>query len=262
MTKGNLRSYLIASLIVVGLLLIVFSIVIPQGTFQFITSKRLGFIADLSGSVSLQGLDQIESSQIKKESSILKFDLIKVGSKSEAVIFLEPTGGEFRISENSEISFELLNENEVLVNIRKGEILIDKFGDNPSFWVQKDGRQLIAKDYALSDEKNSDFLREKGIVLNEANQLSQAKIEEILNSRRGDFFRCYGQLIQRQEQAHGRIVISFEILSSGRVSKAEVSKTDLNDSAFTACLSEVVLRTPFPRFNGQPINTVFPLKFE
>ena len=262
MTKRNIRSYLTAGLIVVGLLLIVVSIILPTTTFRAITSQRIGIAMDTYGSVTLQGVDQIEPTQLKREANILKFDVVKTGPKSESIIKLEPSNGEVVVLENSELSFEFLDKKEVLITIRNGNILINKFGEGPKFWVSKDGRQLTARDFALSDDRNSELLRQSGVVLDESNQLSQAKIEEILGSRRNDFFRCYGQLIQRKEQAHGRVVISFEILSSGRVSKAEVSKSDIEDQGFNDCLSEVVLRTNFPRFNGQPISMIFPLKFE
>jgi hypothetical protein len=42
----------------------------------------------------------------------------------------------------------------------------------------------------------------------------------------------------------------------------EIAKSDIADPHFKNCLSEVVARTRFRSFNGEPIATVFPLKFE
>ena len=93
-------------------------------------------------------------------------------------------------------------------------------------------------------------------------QISQIEIENILNTKKNDFFKCFGQLIQKKPLASGQVLISFTIEKGGNTSKVEVSKSEINDVSFNSCLIEVVSRTHFRAFSGGPIATVFPLKFE
>ena len=258
-----MKSWFVPGIIILGLLFIIASLVIPNQGFDFFEKKPIATVVNITGTGLTQGLDQIDSLQLKKDSKIKNLDLIKTESASEVLIVLASTGGEFRLLENTEALIEETNSSAVLVTVRQGDLLVDEFGKKPSFWVRKEGRQLSAMDYALSYEKNADLFRKqnKNFVANET-VLTQAKIEEILNSKKSDFFRCYGQLIQKTEQAHGQIILSFEISSIGKVIKVDVTKSDMTDEVFKSCLSEVIARTQFPRFSGKNMTTVFPLKFQ
>ncbi len=258
-----MKSWWVPGIIVLGLLLIVASLVAPNKSFDIFNKKPVAIVAEVSGSAITQGLDQIDSSQIKKETKIKNLDLIKTEVASEVLVVLSATSGEFRLLENTEALIEETDTGAVLVTVRQGDILVDEFGKKPSFWIRKEGRQLSAMDYALSYEKNAEQFRKQGKTFStDETVLAQSKIEEILNSKKSDFFRCYGQLIQKTEQAHGQVILSFEISSIGKIVKVDVTKSDINDEVFKSCVSEVIARTQFPRFSGKNITTVFPLKFE
>lgn len=243
--------------------MILVSLLLPMRSFNFMNKKAFAVVVEINGAATVQGLDQVDSISLKKEMKLRHLDLIKTEAATEVLIVLPETGGEFRIMENSEALLEEMDSGATLVTLRQGDVLVDKFGQKPSFWVRKEGRQLSAMDYALTYEKNADLLRANGQMVQGSNDfLSQGKIEEILNGKKSDFFRCYGQLIQKTEQAHGQVLLSFEILPLGKVSKVEITKSDIEDSSFKACITEVVARTMFPRFSGEAITTVFPLKFE
>ena len=255
-----MKSWFVPGIIILGLLLIVASLVAPDQSIDLLQKKFVATVIDINGSALTQGLDQIDSIQLKKDSKIKNLDLIKTDAGSDALIVLAGTGGEFRLEENSEALIEETESGTVLVTVRQGELMVYEFGKKPSFDIRKEGRQLSAMNYALSNEKNADHIRKSGksFTIDET-VLTQSKIEEILNSKKSDFFRCYGQLIQKTEQAHGQVILSFEISSIGKVIQVDITKSDINDSVFKSCVSEVVARTQFPRFSG---TTVFPLKFE
>ncbi len=258
-----MKSWFVPGIIILGILLIIASLVIPNKSFEFFEKKYVAITIDVTGTAFTQGLDQIDSAQLKTDSKIKNLDLIKTDSGSEVLIVLSATGGEFRLMENSEALIEETESGTVLVTVRQGELLVDEFGKKPSFWIRQEGRQLSAMDYALSNEKNADlFKKQNKNISTDAVVLTQAKIEEILNSKKSDFSRCYGQLIQKTEQAHGQIILSFEITSIGKVTKVDVTKSDLTDQIFKSCVSEVIARTQFPHFSGKNMTTVFPLKFE
>jgi len=262
-----MKNRVVIGLIAIGLFLIIASVLIPNRGFDFLHSNTVAEIIEISSEnssgVLTHGLDQYDEIPAKLGMKLRHLDLIKTVALSETVIKLNRSEGEFRLQENSEALIEQLEDNTILITVRMGDITIENFGKTPSFWVRKDGRQLIAMDYALSNEKNTEILRQKGQKIStDNNVLQQSKIEEILNSKKSDFFRCYGQLIQKTEQAHGKVLISFEINNFGKVTKVEINRSDINDSSFKSCLSEVVSRTQFPKFSGPAITTVFPLKFD
>ncbi|MNL44025.1 hypothetical protein D3C87_1665680 [compost metagenome] len=92
--------------------------------------------------------------------------------------------------------------------------------------------------------------------------LSSEAIQETLKLHRGNFFRCYTQLLQKTPGVVGTASISFTIERTGKVSNAELTSSSLQDPDFKRCLIEATRRVEFKSFLGDPINTVFPLKFE
>ena len=262
-----MKNRVVVGLITAGFILILASVFFPNRGFDFFSSNSIAKITEITSEstngVLTHGLDQYDEIPAKQGLNLRHLDIIKTSALSEAVILFAKNDGEIRLQENSEVLIEQLEDKSILVTVRMGDILIESFGKGSAFWIRKDGRQMTAMDYALSNEKNSEILRQKGQKITvDNNVLQQAKIEEILNSKKSDFFRCYGQLIQKTEQAHGQVLISFEISTFGKVTKVEINRSDIDDQSFKSCLSEVVSRTQFPKFSGQPITTVFPLKFD
>lgn len=262
-----MKNRVVIGLIIIGFVLIMVSVFVPTRNFDLLASKEIAKITEINSDtptgVITRGLDQYDDIPAKKGLKIRHLDLIKTAPLSEVLITFTQTGGELRVLENSEILVEQTDDKTTLVTVRSGDVFIERFGKEPSFWVRKEGRQLTAMDYALSNEKNVESLRQKGLKTSSPEDiLPQSKIEEILSSKKSDFFRCYGQLIQKTEQAHGQVLISFEITPTGKVTKVEINRSDIQDKSFKACLSEVVARTVFPKFSGAAITTVFPLKFD
>lgn len=262
-----MKNRVVVGLITAGLFLILASIFVPSRGLDFFNSNSIAKITEITtespNGVLTHGLDQYDEVPAKLGMNLRHLDIVKTTALSEAVVLFNRIEGEIRLQENSEVLIEQLEDKNILITVRMGDILIENFGKSPSFWIRKDGRQMTAMDYALSNEKNSEVLRQKGQKITvDNNVLQQSKIEEILNSKKSDFFRCYGQLIQKTEQAHGQVLISFEISTFGKVTKVEINRSDITDASFKSCLSEVVSRTQFPKFSGQAITTVFPLKFD
>lgn len=264
--SSSMKSWFVPGLIIAGLILIVIALIIPSRSIDSIGKKTLAVVTEVSGSALVEGLDQTDTSDIQKKTKIKNLDLIKTKERASTTIVLEGVKSEVRILENSVILFEENTEGVIVLTIKEGDLVIEDIGAPPEdgkvpFWIKKEGRQLSALDYILVSD-SSHF--QKSSVPEDTNPdiLTQAKIEEILNTKKNDFFRCYGQLVQKNEQAHGQLLLSFEILNTGKVQTVSFSKSDLNQPFFLSCLKEVVLRTSFPPFSGKPITTVFPLKFE
>jgi hypothetical protein len=254
-------SWIVPGLIVLGIALILISSWAPQKKFDLVFSKKIAGVIEKTGNVKFQNSGLPSGTEVKLNYQIDVRDILKTDENSEALIEFS-NGGQFRLAEKSEVLIDKLDSGSPLVVVRTGDIFVEKFGKAPSFWVRKDGQIYTAVDYALVDKKNASRLKDAIPKLQNKEQLSQTEIEGILNSKKNDFFKCFGQLIQKTPQAMGSVLISFTIEKQGHTSKVEISKSEILDSSFKTCLIEVVARTQFRSFSGNPVATVFPLKFE
>ncbi|MEQ1722800.1 MAG: AgmX/PglI C-terminal domain-containing protein [Pseudobdellovibrio sp.] len=258
MKKSN---WIVPGLIVLGIALILISTWAPQKKFDLGFSKKIAGVIEKTGSVKFQNSGMPADTEVKLNYQIDIRDILKTDEDSEALIEFS-NGGQFRLAEKSEVLIDKLDTGSPLVVVRTGDIFVEKFGKAPSFWVRKEGQIYTAVDYALVDKKNASRLKEAMPQSQTREQLSQIEIEGILNSKKNDFFKCFGQLIQKNPQATGSVLISFTIEKQGHTSKVEISKSEILDAGFKSCLMEVVARTHFRAFSGSPVATVFPLKFE
>lgn len=254
--------WLVPSLILIGSGLIAISIWSPKSQLRNnSTENELGSAVEVSGEVTLRNNEMPEAIKLKINTVVSGKDLIRTGESSEASIRWS-NEGQFHVLEKSEVLIDQLDNGQPLVVVRSGDLFVEKFGQGKSFWVRKDGQLLSALDFALSDKTKLNRLLDPVPAKTDLNQISQVEIETLLNSKKTDFFKCYGQVLQRNAQARGQVLISFTILNHGQTSKIEISKSEINDNSFKSCLTEVVARTQFKTFTGAPVTTVFPLKFE
>ncbi len=253
---------IVPGLIATGVALILFSTWSPQSNFQLsFFEKKLALVIEKTGSVKIQNNEMPAATEVKATDKVVNRDILRTDVSSEVLIEFT-NGGQIRITEKSEVLMDRLDNGTPLVVIRIGEIFIEKFGREPSFWVRKDGQIYNSVDYALIDKKNALRLREALPAAQTKDQISQVEIESVLNSKKNDFFKCFGQLIQKNPQASGQVLISFTIEKQGHTTKVEISKSEIPDVNFKICLQEVVARTRFRSYSGNPTTTIFPLKFE
>ena len=256
------KPWLVPALIAVGIVLIIISIAIPKSsTRKTVTETDLAFLNEKTGSVFVQNYEMPQPIQLKTNFSLHAKDVIRTESNSDALIQWN-NEGQFRITQNSEVVLDLLDNNEPVVIVKTGDVFVEKFGRAPSYWIRKEGQSLSAMDYALADKKNAPKLKEPIPNRLESSTLSQADIEAVMNSKKNDFFKCYGQTLQKNPQARGQVLVAFKIEKNGQTTKIEISKSEISDNTFKTCLLEVVARTQFKSFSGSAINTIFPLKFE
>lgn len=261
------QKWLVPGLICVGTLLIIFSIWSPKSQFSLNPTIEKNSVTSLATAVEVTGDCQLSNNQmpssipLKLNSKINPRDIIRTGENSDAVIQLQ-NEAQFRLIDKSEILIDQLDNGAPLIIIRSGEIYVEKFGNKPSFWVRKEGQLLSALDFALADKSHLNKLKEPIPAQTETDQISQTEIETILNNKKTDFFKCYGQVLQKNAQSRGSVLISFSIQNFGQTHKIEITQSDIDEPIFKSCLTEVVARTQFKKFSGNPITTVFPLKFE
>ena len=257
----KLKPWLVPALLGAGILIILLSLFGPKTSNRSqVTHGDLAFLSEKTGTVFVQNFEMPEPIILKTNFALHSKDSVRTDKQSDALIQFE-NEGQFRLSQNTEVLLELLDNNEPVVIVKNGEISIEKFGRAPSFWVRKDGKSLSAVDFALSDKKNAPKLKEQ-LPARQETTLSQTDIEVVMSGKKTDFFKCFGQTLQKNPQARGQVLIAFKIEKNGQTTKIEISKSDIVDNTFKTCLLEVVARTQFKSFSGTPIQTIFPLKFE
>jgi hypothetical protein len=256
------NNWFVPGIIIAGLVLIGLSLWAPQGQFGLnFNQKSLATVVEKNGEVTFQNNEMPAETKIEAKQKLEALDTLRTNPESDILVQFND-GGQFRLNEKSEVVLDLLDNGSPLVVIRSGEISIEKFGTSLSFWVRSEGQLYSAADYVMVDKRHARNLKDESPKNPDREQITQAEIEGVLNAKKADFFKCFGQLIQKKPQAVGQMLISFTIETQGYTSQIEISKADINDATFKSCLGEVVSRTKFRAFAGNPITTVFPLKFE
>ena len=257
----KLKPWLVPTLLGAGILIIILSLFGPKTSNRStVATGDLAFLSEKTGLVYVQNFEMPEPVILKTNFALHSKDSIRTGKQADALIQFD-NEGQFRLNQNTEVLLELMDNNEPVVIVNNGEISIEKFGRAPSFWVRKDGQSLRAVDFALSDKKNAPKLKDQ-LPAKQDSTLSQTDIETVMSGKKTDFFKCFGQTLQKNPQARGQVLIAFKIEKNGQTTKIEISKSDIMDNSFKTCLLEVVARTQFKAFSGSPIQTIFPLKFE
>ena len=254
--------WIVPGFLSIGAILVIVSIWGPQSGFSPSRKEAsLAYLAEKSGIVTVSNNQMPAPVPAKLNLSLYSRDLIRTDAGADALVQWA-NQGQFRISEKSEVLIDTLENGHPLVVVRSGEIVVEKFGEAPSFWVRKEGQLLSAVDFALADRKNLPKLKEALPEKDNKSQITQFEIESVLNAKKSDFFKCYGQALQRNATARGQVLISFTIEKLGQTTQIEISKSEINDNAFNSCVMEVVARTQFKSFSGPSVTTVFPMRFE
>ena len=74
--------------------------------------------------------------------------------------------------------------------------------------------------------------------------------------------RCYARALAMGPLQSGQVGLEIELLSSGRVQRVSIQKTDFDSEDFHSCLISAVQRIQVSEFKGDPIIMTFPLSFE
>ena len=156
--------------------------------------------------------------------------------------------------------------------LKKGEIQVENFGSEGSLFISKDGSRWTATDYEQIYKKRQGdpSLPDTSVNADASNMptpqskdgLSPDYIQDMMRAQRQTFFKCYTQLLQKSPGVTGQATLSFIIDKNGKVLQPEIASSNIADPGFKKCLLEALQRMEFKSFTGDPISTVFPLKFE
>lgn len=269
MAKNN---WLIPSLIIAGILSVALSLFIASQTEkQKPGSHPLARIELNLGKVHILRKNMTLKETLTRRATLFSLDSVETTADGDATLEFD-SAYRIRVQENSLITLDEENERIVLI-IKRGDVQVENFGREGSVFVSREGVRWNATDYEMNYKKQvpSESLpdlapAETGSIssptANMTDGLTSEYIQDTLKTHRGSFFKCYTQLLQKTPGLVGQASISFTIEKTGRVSQATIASTSINDAAFKKCLIDAIQRVEFKAFTGDPISTVFPLRFE
>lgn len=268
MAKNN---WIIISLIALGLIMLALSLFISSQTEKVKPGLRPIARIELSlGQVSIFRKNMTSKETLTRRSSLFPLDSVETGADGDATMEFD-SAYRIRIQENSLVTLDMENDKVVLI-IKRGDVQVENFGREGTVYISRDGVRWDATDYEMNYKKQVEDSTLPEIApstettvatpAKKIDGLSAEAIQETLKLHRGNFFRCYTQLLQKTPGVVGTATVSFTIERTGKVSNAELTSSSLTDPDFKRCLVEATRRVEFKSFLGDPINTVFPLKFE
>ena len=154
--------------------------------------------------------------------------------------------------------------------LKRGDVDVENYGREGSVYISREGVRWTATEYEMTYKKQAPSSTLPELAPADAGNtaapridgLTSEAIQETLKTYRGSFFKCYTQLLQKTPGVVGQASISFTIERTGRIAQAELISSSISDGDFKKCLLESVRRVEFKSFAGEPISTVFPLRFE
>ncbi|MEK2644608.1 TonB family protein [Bdellovibrio sp. BCCA] len=268
MAKNN---WLISTLIVLGIFSVALSLFIATQTEKQKPGARpLARIELNLGKVFILRNNLTQKETLTKRATLFALDSVETSVDGDATMEFD-SAYRIRVQENSLITLDEENDRIVLI-IKRGDLQVENFGREGTVYISKDGIRWSATDYEMNYKKQApaetlpDLAPSEGVTPPPATTMSEGLtsefIQDTLKTQRGSFFKCYTQLLQKTPGVVGQASISFTIERTGKVTQAEIASSSINDAGFKKCLLDAIKRVEFKAFSGDPISTVFPLRFE
>jgi hypothetical protein len=268
MAKKN--NWLIPSLIGLGVLSVALSLVVSSLTEKQKVATRPLARVDLNlGKVFVLRKNMTQKETLTRTASLYALDSVETGPDGDATMTFD-SAYRIRVQENSLITVDEEYDRQVIL-IKRGDVQVEGYGRDGTVMISRDGVRWTATDYETNYRKqaNSPNLPDQapsteGYVgkKSASEGLTSEFIQETLRTHRNSFFKCYTQLLQKTPGVVGQAAVGFTIERTGKVSNPTVTSSTINDNNFKKCLIEAIRRVEFKSFSGDPISTVFPLKFE
>lgn len=267
MAKNN---WLIPSLIGLGALSLVLSLIISSQTEkQKVATRALARIDLNLGKVFVLRKNMTHKEALTRRASLYALDSVETGPDGDATMEFD-SAYRIRIQENSLVTMDEENGHEVVI-IKRGDLQVENFGKEGSVFISRDGVRWSATDYEMNFKKQPQSQTLPDIAPTSegspslpagAEGLTSEFIQDTLRAQRNSFFKCYTQLLQKTPGLVGQASINFTIERSGKISNPSISSSTISDDGFKKCLIDAIRRVEFKSFTGDPVTTVFPLKFE
>lgn len=232
--------------------------------------KPLATLIQNSGKISVFRKNMTVKEILSQKTMLFSFDSVETAADGEATMEFD-SGYRLHLPENILVTISG-NKDQVNLVLKKGDVQVENFGAEGSLFISKEGSRWSANDYELVYKKRQGdpSLPDTSAsadtsslpTLQTKDGLSPDYIQDMMRSQRQTFFKCYTQLLQKSPGVTGQATLSFIIDKNGKVLQPEIASSNIADAVFKKCLVAALQRMEFKSFTGDPISTVFPLKFE
>lgn len=249
---------LILTFLFSGLILIGVAFLVSKWLDQTPATPPIATIEKISDSVFILRKHLTQKESLGRKALLHELESIESGPDGDAVLDF-PNGFRIRVLSNTEVTLDK-EFDKTLVYLKAGDLRIETMGREDSLFIIKNGVRMTAADYDKNfrDLTETPKYQERPV----AEGLTPSYLVMVLSAQKGSFYKCYTQLLQKNPKLTGEASISITIEPSGKVSRTEISSSQLEDNSFKRCLTEVTQRIEFKPFVGKPVTTVFPVKFE
>lgn len=200
-----------------------------------------------------------------------------------------PSDYELEFSNESQVIFDLWSDAKKIgyFSLIRGNFRLIRTGQSGQLFILKDGQAfqpekipdtLIASKTLVANSPNnlvnSSIAQQNKpevlpagapmpdkIVDESTRSLSSAYIESVFASRGPMFRRCQLSSIRDGDTAVGDILFSMLVKADGSIEKVTVIKSDFKNKGLETCVLDVVERTRFKSFAGEPLQLSYPLRF-
>ncbi len=228
-------------------------------------SSRLARVERETGQVFIVRSGFTQKEKIDKSSNLFNLDSVETNDTGEALLSFE-SAFRLKVLVDSLVTLEKVEDNKgshVVLILKKGDIHIENFGREGELFIAKNGERVSALDFDSSTLKAAPLeapTTPQGPA--PVTQLTEEEISGVMASHKSSFFKCYTQLLQKDPQAKGDATLSFTIDNSGKLMVYDMTSAKLPQPEFKKCLIDVMSRVVFRPFQGPPVSTLFPIKFE
>ncbi len=225
------------------------------------TSPALAQIEKITDQVLILKKHQTQKEVVKKKTPLRALETLETTVDGEAVLDF-PSAFRLHVFPNSQLTLDQEGDATV-VYLKAGEIKMDSQGRDGTLLIAKGGLRWPAPEYDSLNKTSRAAEPTLPATDSQAQEgLTPSYIVDTLKSQKGIFYKCYTQLLQKKPGLVGETSISMTIDPNGKISRSDVTTSQLGDASFKKCLIEATARIEFKPFRGDAITTVFPLKFE
>jgi hypothetical protein len=254
--------------LLLGVFLIGLSLYFGQRTTERLNPVLILARAEkLTGQATIVRNGGLQKENLERRTPLGHLDSVETGDLGEVRLDFE-SAYRVRLKEQSLATLERVEDQDgfhVVLILKRGNIEIENFGREGDLFIAKNGERISASDYQqspLAQVPTSDNSAAATPTPMPDRSLTEKEIQEVMASHRTSFLKCYTQLLQKNPAAKGEATLTFTVENNGKVSAAEVTSATLQQADFKKCLIEVMNRVEFRSYEGPPVSTLFPLKFE
>ena len=87
-------------------------------------------------------------------------------------------------------------------------------------------------------------------------------VSQVLQDGMASIKMCYERALKRTPSLGGKLVVSIEISTAGKVTNVDADSDDLGDGDVFACIKQRILGWRFPPARGSSVTVVYPFIFQ